>query len=227
MSPPVTPQRVDLFGILSPAEWRRACPTLTLRDLHDRQPIYHQGELCRQIFLIVKGHVTLTRINPQGEAFTLAILTKGELFGPISEQAEGEMPESAVAKGEVQLYQIPMTAFQTLLDRHPLLAKGVIHLLSLRQRFLERRIEGLLFQDVQARLAETLKALAGRQGERCSHGFETHIQLTQQELADLVGTGRPVVSTLLNRLRERGIVAYDRDFLCINQIDALERLISS
>ncbi len=103
---------------------------------------------------------------------------------------------------------------------------GIISLISQRQQFLEQKLESLVFKDVQARLAETLYELAGHYGEKCPHGFELDIRLTQQELADLVCAGRPVVSTLLNQFRDQGILAYDRDFICINQIENFKNLIN-
>lgn len=71
---------------------------------------------------------------------------------------------------------------------------------------MERRLESFAFKRTQARLAETLRELSGGFATRCEHGFGQHVRLTQQELADLVGASRPVVSTILNTLRDKGVL---------------------
>lgn len=76
-------------------------------------------------------------------------------------------------------------------------------------------------------MAETLRELSGGFEQRCEHGFGEHIRLTQQELADLVGATRPVVSTILNRLRDQGVLGYSRDYLCVRNIASIEGLIGA
>ena len=70
------------------------------------------------------------------------------------------------------------------------------------------------FKRTEARLAEIFRELSGGVATRCKHGFGPHLRLTQQELADLVGAARPVVSTILNKLRDQGVLAYSREAHC-------------
>lgn len=225
MSDSVKQRRFDIFEFFPLPQWRKEFQTLSVREFQDKAPIYHQGEECRQVSIICKGHVKLSRINEQGGEFTLAVLSKGELLGPsLSDPLIQEAKESSIAKGVVQLYQVRVDEFISLLSRHSTLARGIISILSGRQRFLERRLECLVFKDVPGRLTETLLELGKHFGEKCIHGLELDFRLTQQELADLVGTSRPVISTILNRLRKRGVLDYDRDFICVKQIENLENL---
>ena len=64
----------------------------------------------------------------------------------------------------------------------------------------------------------TLKELSEVFGVRCLHGYALEIRLTQQDLADLVGASRSVVSTVMNELRRRGMLDYTRDLICINDV---------
>jgi CRP/FNR family transcriptional regulator, cyclic AMP receptor protein len=73
-------------------------------------------------------------------------------------------------------------------------------------------------QSVDRRVIETLVELAVNFGARCPHGFSLEIRLTQQDIADLVGASRPVVSTILGGLRKRGLLDYTRDMICVNDI---------
>lgn len=88
---------------------------------------------------------------------------------------------------------------------------------------MKRRLEYQLYKDSQSRVAAILFELITRYGGKCGHGHEIDIRLTQQELAELAGTSRPVVSTILNKLRHLGIIAYTRNFICINDTNSLRR----
>lgn len=59
-----------------------------------------------------------------------------------------------------------------------------------------------------------------------TQGYELDIPLNQSELADLVGASRPVVSTILNKLRTQDILEYGREYICIKRRTELERLIT-
>ena len=63
-----------------------------------------------------------------------------------------------------------------------------------------------------------LTELAKMFGIRCTHGHALEIHLTQQDLADLVGASRPVVSTIMNELRNRGKLDYTRDLICVKDV---------
>jgi CRP-like cAMP-binding protein len=92
---------------------------------------------------------------------------------------------------------------------------------------MERRLESFAFKRTEARLAETFRELSGGFATRCDHGFGQHLRLTQQELADLVGASRPVVSTILNKLRDKGVLGYNREYVCVRRIEDIEKLIDS
>ncbi len=122
------------------------------------------------------------------------------------------------------VWQVPIGEFQHLLISHPVVSWEFIAIQARRQRQIERRLEGLAFKRTEVRLAETLIELSGNFATRCEHGFGQHLRLTQQELADLLGASRPVVSTILNKLRNKGILGYNREYVCVRDIDEIKKL---
>ena len=223
---PNTPHECLIFAGLAPDALLRDCPTATVRTFQPGAAIYTQGEHCGELFLVLAGQVKLARVNRAGDEFTTGLRTTGELFGPALSGAESiEAQETASAKGEVCVWRVPAAEFRTLLLHQPSICLRVVDVLARRQRQLERRLECFAFKRTEARLAETLRELSGGFEARCEHGFGQHIRLTQQELADLVGASRPVVSTILNRLREQGVLGYSREYVCVRGIDAIANLI--
>jgi CRP/FNR family cyclic AMP-dependent transcriptional regulator len=205
---------------------RRDCPAARVVLVRHRGVIYRQGELARHVFCALEGQVILARINSDGANLTTAVLGAGDFFGAALSGA-AKSGDTAKAKGAVSLWRAPVDEFRRLLSRHPDVSWQFVSLLAQRQQRMERRLEGFAFKRVEARLAETFRELSGGFAMRCEHGFGQHLRLSQQELADLVGASRPVVSTILNRLRDKGVLGYNREYVCVRRIQDLEHLIES
>jgi CRP-like cAMP-binding protein len=214
-----------LAGIPS-QELRRDCPTARVVAIRHRSSIYRQGEPARTVFCVLEGQVTIARTDDAGAVLTTAVLGAGDFFGAaLSGAAETE--DAAKAKGAVSVWRAPIDEFRRLLHQHPEASWEFVSSLARRQRQMERRLESFAFKRVEARLAETFRELSGGFAMRCEHGFGQHLRLSQQELADLVGASRPVVSTILNRLRDQGVLGYNREYVCVRRIEDIENLIDS
>jgi CRP-like cAMP-binding protein len=199
----------QLLAEIPPEDLRRDCPTARIVAVRHRGTIYRQGEPARTIFCVLEGQVTIARGNDEGAMITTAVLAAGDFFGAALSGAE-KSEDTAKAKGAVSLWRAPIDEFRRLLQRHPDVSWQLVSTLARRQRQLERRLESFAFKRVEARLAETFRELSGGFAMRCEHGFGQHLRLSQQELADLVGASRPVVSTILNRLRDKGVLGFNR-----------------
>jgi CRP-like cAMP-binding protein len=215
-----------LLAGVPPEDLRRDCPTARIVTIRHRGTIYRQGDPGRDVFCVLDGQVTIARVGLDGAALTTAALGAGDFFGPVLSGAT-EAEDTASAKGAVSIWRAPIDEFRHLLLHHPAVAWGLVSLLARRQRQIERRLESFAFKRTEARLAEALRELSGGFATRCNHGFGQHLRLTQQELADLVGASRPVVSTILNRLRDKGVLAYNREYLCVRGIEEIAKLIDS
>jgi CRP-like cAMP-binding protein len=194
--------------------------------IRHRGTIYRQGEPGQTVFCVLDGQVTLARVSYDGATLTTAALEAGDFFGPALSGAT-EAEDTARAKGAVSVWRAPIDEFRRLLLHHPAVAWEFVSVLARRQHRLERKLESFAFKRAEARLAETFRELSGGFATRCEHGFGQHLRLTQQELADLVGASRPVVSTILNKLRDKGVLGYNREYVCVRRIEDIENLIDS
>ena len=157
---------------------------------------------------------------------TTAVLGSGDFFGTALGGA-CVTEDTARAKGTGSVWRSPIDEFRRLLLNHPDISWKFVSMLAQRQRQMERRLEGFAFKRVEARLAETFRELSGGFAMRCEHGFGQHLRLSQQELADLVGASRPVVSTILNKLRDKGVLGYNREYVCVRGFEEIAKLIDS
>lgn len=215
-----------LLAAVPPGELRRDCPTARIMAIRHRGTIYRQGDPARSIFCLLDGQVTIARADSDGAILTTAVFGAGEFFGAALSGAT-QTEDAARAKGAVSVWRAPVDEFRRLLAHHPDASWQFVSMLARRQRQMERRLEGLAFKRVEVRLAEAFRELSGGFAMRCEHGFGQHLRLSQQELADIVGASRPVVSTILNRLRDQGVLGYSREYVCVRRIEDIENLIDS
>ncbi|PXW85193.1 CRP-like cAMP-binding protein [Nitrosomonas sp. Nm84] len=196
-------------------------PSIQEINVANKDFLYRQGDHCANVFWIKGGIVKLSHLTTQGTEITIALLRKGDVIGFLGEHAAHHaMEETAQALGDVDFYRLAYQDFKALLSQHAELAWYVFEETYARKQKIERKLRTILTQPVEMCLAVALLELAEMFGIRCTHGYALEIHLTQQDVADLIGASRPVVSTILNDFRSRGMLDYTRDQICIND-DAL------
>ncbi len=189
--------------------------------------IFRPGDLSDRVYLLTSGRVRLMRIGKNGTRSVVNILRPGELFGELFRPEGQPIEELAVAAGEAEVWSIEGRDFRAQLEARPTLALDVIKAFSDRVRGLKKRVLGLTFKEVPARLADTLLNLAEAHGERCPHGGEIDLRgITQQDLADLVGASRSFVSTLINEMKRDGVLGNVGRILCVRDQKALRKIAS-
>lgn len=184
--------------------------------------IYRPGDPADRVYILRKGRVRLVRTGPTGTRSVTGILRPGDLFGELLRPEGTVLDEFAIAAGETEVWSIDNHSFQQLLESRPHLALDVIRALEERNRAMRRRLLGLTFKEVPARLADTLLVLADTHGDPCPHGGEYDLRgITQQDLADLVGASRSFVSTLINEMKRDGLLGNVGRILCIRDVRGL------
>lgn len=210
---------IDDFFEASATQFNSELPSIKEISIASKNFLYLQGDLNAHVYWIKSGIVKLSHLTAQGAEITTALLKKGEVVGYSPSHVESQtMEETAQAIGDVQCYRISHNDFKVLLLQHPQLLWLVFEQTYARKQKIERRLRIILTQPIEIRLATTLLELAEMFGIKCSHGYALEIHLTQQDVADLIGASRPVVSTLLNNFRNNGILDYTRDQICINDV---------
>jgi CRP/FNR family transcriptional regulator, cyclic AMP receptor protein len=187
--------------------------------------IYRPGDTTDRVYLVKTGRVRLLRIGKNGSRSVVSILRPGDLFGELFRPDGTPVEELSLASGEAEVWSIEARDFRAQLEARPSLAIDVIRAYAERVRSLRRRVLGLTFKEVPARLADALLTLGEAHGERCPHGGEFDLRgITQQDLADLVGASRSFVSTLINEMKRDGVLGNVGRILCLKDQKALRKL---
>jgi CRP/FNR family cyclic AMP-dependent transcriptional regulator len=172
-----------------------------------RQTIFTQGDAADAIFYIQKGKVRLTVVSEIGQEATLGVLSEEGFFGEGALAGQPLRMGSAAAMTDCELLQIDKKAMMLALHReHAFSDLFVAYLLARNIRYEEDLVDQL-FNSSEKRLARILLLLAqfGKEGVP-----QTVVpRISQETLAEMVGTTRSRVSFFMNRFRKLGFVDYD------------------
>ena len=171
--------------------------------------VYREGEDAHSVYLLRSGLVKTSVLSEAGEELTLRVHRPGEIFGELCLCA-GERRDRATALQPTEVVHIPLSALLAQLRRDPQAALEFTRSLCERLDEAYDQLRSLSTDPVLRRLVRTLLKLADDPGGGALRATEIAHHITQEELARMVGARREVVSGLLNRLRERGLISYAR-----------------
>lgn len=183
--------------------------------------IYFSDDPSDTLFFLKEGKVKIANLSDEGKEVIKTILQPGEVFGEFSLWDEGRRTDFAQALDKVKVCKISKADFRSLMEKYGDFSIRVNKLIGLRLKKVERRLESLFFKDARARIIEFLLDMAEEQGEKV--GFETMIKnmLTHQDIANLTATSRQTVTSVLNDLRSRNLINFNRRQILIRDMDDL------
>ena len=172
-----------------------------------KQPIFVQGDSSDAVFYIQKGKVRLTVVSKTGKEATIGILNEGDFFGKGCLTGQALRLCSATAMTDCTVMRIDKESMMEVLHQeHAFSDMFVAHLLTRNIRYEEDLVDQL-FNSSEKRLARILLLLAhfGKEGKP-----EGAIpKISQETLAEMVGTTRPRVNFFMNKFRKLGLIRYD------------------
>ena len=199
-------RRVSLFADLNEDALVGLAAHLRRRSFRRDTIIFHQDQAGDALYVIESGRVRMFRSAEDGQEFTVDTLGPGEYFGDMALLDGLPRSASAFAEEDCVTYTLGRPDFQTQLSRSPEMASALLGLLSARLRKLMHHAETLAFLDVHARVRHVLVDLARRYGLKDAGGVLINVEVTQGELATMVGATRERVNRALASLRAQGLI---------------------
>ncbi len=217
-------REVDLFAGLTPAELKEISETLPMRTCQVGGLVMSPEDDDERLYVVKRGRVRLYRLTPDGKQLTLEILDKGRIVGRMSWLGQQLTDAYAEALEDTLICSFTPAELQRLIDRFPSVGVNIIRYLSDRLAVSEREREVMAFRSVEQRLAARLVELADRFGQPADGGTEIDARLTQQELAEMIGTSRETLATTIASLRERGMLEMRNQRVVVRDPDRLRDL---
>jgi CRP/FNR family transcriptional regulator, cyclic AMP receptor protein len=166
--------------------------------------LFAEGDDGDRLYVVLEGKLKLTRAASDGRENLLSVIGPGEMFGELSLFDPRPRTSSASAVTEARLAALPHDKLLLWLEGQPEAALHMLRALAQRLRRANDVMADLVFTDVPGRVAKQLLDLAGRFGDEQPDGLHVNHDLTQEELAQLVGASRETVNKALADFVARG-----------------------
>ncbi|MDQ7097180.1 Crp/Fnr family transcriptional regulator [Desulfosporosinus sp. PR] len=208
-------QELDLFQGLKREQLTDLCQCTQRKRFCKGDYLFHQGEITSTIYLIKSGKLKLVQTDQEGHNTILDICGPGEVLGEMSLYREQNEPSSAIAMEELYACCFNKLQFESLIKRDPSFALRIIAYLG------QKRYETLLRTGketglpVKERLLQLFYRLAEEHGRTTPTATLIDLKITQQELAEMIGSSRVMVVQALKELKAANIIGRENKYFIL------------
>jgi len=185
--------------------------------------LFSEGDVGEHLYVILEGKLKLGTSSGDGRENLLSILGPGEMFGELSLFDPGPRTSTATAVTDCRLLSLGHKQAIPWITAHPQVSLELLARMAQRLRRTNEAVGDLVFSDVPGRVAKALIDLGGRFGKTTDEGLLVNHDLTQEELAQLVGASRETVNKALADFAGRGWLRLDGRSVVINDVERLSK----
>jgi CRP/FNR family cyclic AMP-dependent transcriptional regulator len=216
-------RQAPLFAALDDESAAALMSTMAQVELSRGQVLFREGDPGDRLYVIAEGKIKLGRTSGDGRENLLAILGPGEMFGELSLFDPGPRNATATAVADTHLIGLGNEDLTTWLTGRPDVARHLLRALARRLRRTNDYLADLVFSDVPGRVAKALLDLSERFGQPTDDGLRVAHDLTQEELAQLVGASRETVNKALADFASRSWLRLEARAVVLLDIERLRR----
>jgi len=215
--------RAGVFQGVEPSAVAALTKQLHPVDFPRGHTVFAEGEPGDRLYIIISGKVKIGRRSPDGRENLLTIMGPSDMFGELSIFDPGPRTSSATTITEVRAVSMDRDALRAWIADRPEIAEQLLRVLARRLRRTNNNLADLIFTDVPGRVAKQLLQLAQRFGTQEGGALRVTHDLTQEEIAQLVGASRETVNKALADFAHRGWIRLEGKSVLICDSDRLAR----
>ena len=222
-------EEMNLMPMVDPQKAEGAREALTHKRFKKGASIYMPTEFADKVYFITEGRVKIGNYSEGGKEIIKAILGRGEVFGELALVDDHPRRDFAIAMEETVLCIMTVEEMKGLMKDHSAIGMFLMKLMGSRVLQMEQRLESLVFKDSRTRIIEFLIQLVTTKGQRVGYEMLVRKFMTHQDIANMTATSRQTVTTVLNDLRNKNILTFNRRRLLVRDMEKLktERLAMS
>jgi CRP/FNR family cyclic AMP-dependent transcriptional regulator len=193
------------------------------RRLFKGDILFAEGDPGDRLYVVTSGKVKLGHASGDGRESLMAIMGEGQMFGELSLFDPGPRTSTATALTDVSVLGLGHAALRPWLTGRPEVAESLLQALAQRLRRTNDAMADLVFSDVPGRVAKALLDLGERFGQPGPDGLHVTHDMTQEELAQLVGASRETVNKALADFAQRGWLKLESRSVVLIDVERLGR----
>jgi len=218
-----TVRRAPLFTALDDSAAYDLRSAMTAIKIKKGEDLFLEGDDGDHLYVIIDGKIKLGTKSVDGRENLLSILGPGEMFGELSLFDPGPRTSTATAVTDARLLSLGHDQVIPWVKEHPEVSLQLLARLAQRLRRTNEAVGDLVFSDVPGRVAKALIDLGERFGKQTADGLFVHHDLTQEELAQLVGASRETVNKALADFAGRNWLKLDGRAVRITDFERLSK----
>lgn len=215
--------QAPLFAALDPEGAVALRASMVERRVSKGDTVFVEGEPGDRAFVVTSGKIKLGHASVDGRESLLAVLGPGEMFGELSLFDPGPRTATATALTDAVVVGLGHESLRPWLTGRPEVAETLLRALAVRLRRTNEAMADLVFSDVPGRVAKALLELGDKFGEITPDGLQVHHDLTQEELAQLVGASRETVNKALADFAHRSWIRLESRQVLLIDLERLRR----
>jgi len=216
-------KKIPIFSHLTEEELKKVDEITKVRKYRKNMIIFIEGEYGNELYFIKKGSVKISKLLEDGSEKILHFLKEGDIFAEVLLLGGGEYPATAEAIEDAEIGIIENELLEELLRKNGEITLKILKVMAERLRRAQYHIRDLALRDAYGRLTSVLLDLGEEYGEKTQRGVKISLKLSQQQLANLVGTSRETVARILGVWRKEGIIKVNNQFIEILDINRLKK----
>jgi len=215
-------KKTSFFSDLSEEDLEKILSVSIERNYKKNMIIFMEGEPGEAFYYIKSGKVKIFRTYEDGKEHIIHIFSEGDVFGEATLFSNIPYPASSMVYEDSVIGIIKNKELEQLVKSNSELALRIIRVMAKRLVFSQQKIKDLAFNDVFARTASQIIKLGGEYGIKTEKGILVNIELSRQELADMVGTTRETISRVISRFKKEKTITEDNDRIVILSREKLQ-----
>ena len=215
--------RAEMFQGVEPSAVSALTKQLQPVDFSRGHTAFAEGEPGDRLYIVISGKVKIGRRSPDGRENLLTIMGPSDMFGELSIFDPGPRTSSATTITGVRAVSMDRDALRAWIADRPEIAEKLLRVLARRLRRTNNNLADLIFTDVPGRVAKQLLQLAQRFGTQEGDALRVTHDLTQEEIAQLVGASRETVNKALADFAHRGWIRLEGKSVLISDSERFAR----
>jgi CRP/FNR family cyclic AMP-dependent transcriptional regulator len=201
-------KKVSLFDNLNDDQLTHVLKIAQRRTVAAGSILFHEKEMGTTFYVILSGSIKLFTKSNTGEEKVLSLVNNGESFGELSLLDGRPRSASAQALETTTLLELSSDQFMSLMQAHFDITRGILAELCRRLRETNEHVNDLTFLDGRTRVLKNLITLANKNGRRDGHLISIQMSLNYDELAQMAGVTKVVLSEVIRELETRGVLQF-------------------
>ncbi len=185
--------------------------------------IFMEGEPGEAFYYIKSGLIKISKLSSDGREHILHILNEGHVFAEVTLFNKAAYPATAEVIEDAEIGMIKNSDLEKLMMENPIMSLYLIKYLNRRLIEAQTKVRNLALYDTYARTAQALLKLAEDYGKKTSKGIELDLNISRQELANMVGTTRETVIRVIAAFKKENAILVGKNSIIITNINKIRQ----